>query len=149
MEHPKPIKRSQAFVQLSKDHHLGLLLVWRVRQDLMKGTNGKEISSYVIDFFNNDLKQHFKEEEDYLFSKLPATDLLREQAEGEHRAICNLVASIRRNNADTALLRQFGDLLEAHIRFEERTLFNHLQEQMSPEEQAQLLLHTTSRNNRT
>jgi hemerythrin len=148
MENPKPIKRSKAFVQLSKDHHFGLLLVWRIRQDLTKGVAGNEISTYVIDFFHEDLKQHFKEEEDYLFSKLPTADPLREQAEGEHRAIYNLIESIRRNNSDTALLRQFGDLLEAHIRFEERTLFNHLQEHMSPEDQEQLLLHTTQRNNR-
>lgn len=149
MEHPTPIKRSKAFVQLSKDHHFGLLLVWRIRQDLTKGSKGSDISSYVIDFFNDDLKQHFKEEEDYLFSKLPPADPLREQAAGEHRAICNLIGSIQRNNADIALLRQFGDLLEAHIRFEERTLFDHLQERMTPEDQEQLLLHTSGRNNRT
>lgn len=149
MENPKPIKRSKAFVQLSKDHHFGLLLVWRIRQDLTKGTNGEEISRYVIDFYKDDLAQHFREEEEYLFSKLPVGDPLREQAEGEHRAIYNLIESIRLHHSDTALLRQFGDLLEAHIRFEERTLFNHLQEHMSPEDQEQLLLHTASRNNRT
>jgi len=31
-------------------------------------------------------------------------------------------------------------LLEAHIRFEERVLFNHLQEVMGPEELEQLLV---------
>ncbi|WP_343674121.1 hemerythrin domain-containing protein [Chitinophaga sp.] len=146
MEKPTPIKRSKAFVQLSKDHHFGLLLVWRIRQDLANETNPADISRYVIDFFNTDLQQHFREEEDYLFSKLDMKDPLREQAEGEHRAIYNLIESIRRNGAETALLHQFGDLLEAHIRFEERTLFNHLQEHMSPEDQEQLLLHTTRSN---
>lgn len=143
MEQPKPIKRSKAFVQLSKDHHFGLLLVWRIRQDLGKVSPAADISKYVLAFFDTDLQSHFKEEEVYLFSKLDPADPLRQQAEGEHRAICNLVESIKRNELDKALLRQFGDLLEAHIRFEERTLFNYLQERLSPEDQEQILLHTT------
>lgn len=147
MEKPTPIKRSKAFIQLSKDHHFGLLLVWKIRQDLAKVSPAVKISKYVMEFFDDELKAHFKEEEDYLFNKLAATDPLRVQAEGEHRAICNLIESIRRNETDKALLGQFGDLLEAHIRFEERTLFNHLQEHMSAADQELLLQHTTRRKN--
>ncbi|SFW67871.1 hemerythrin domain-containing protein [Chitinophaga sancti] len=147
MEKPTPIKRSKAFIQLSKDHHFGLLLVWKIRQDLAKVSPADKISKYVIEFFDDELEAHFKEEEDYLFSKLDAADPLREQAEGEHRAICNLIASIKRTTTDKALLQQFGDLLEAHIRFEERTLFNYMQEHMSAADQEQLLQHTNRRKN--
>src|SRR5689334_13185882 len=59
MEKCNPIKRSNAFVQFSKDHHFGLLLVWKIRQDLTKEINATEISKYVYDFFMDDLQQHF------------------------------------------------------------------------------------------
>jgi hemerythrin-like domain-containing protein len=144
MEKCKPIKRSKAFVQFSKDHHFALLLVWKIRQDLTKEINGSEISRYVHDFFRDDLQQHFKEEEKFIFSKLSVADPLRLRAESEHRKIYTLIESIQQNTTDKDLLHQFADLLETHIRFEERTLFNHLQQQMSAEELEQLLQHTAS-----
>jgi hemerythrin-like domain-containing protein len=142
MEKCKPIKRSKAFVQFSKEHHYGLLLAWKIRQDLTKVIPADEISRYVLDFFRDDLKQHFTDEEKYIFSKLSAADPLRQRAESEHRDIYNLIESIHQNSTDKRLLLQFADLLETHIRFEERTLFNHLQQQMSTEELEQLLLNT-------
>lgn len=145
MEKPKPIKRSKAFVQFSRDHHFGLLLVWRIRQDLTKGTAISGINHYIYEFFIDDLQLHFKEEEELMFCKLDTDDPFRIQAENEHKAICQMMATIQANNADTTLLHQFADLLEAHIRFEERTLFNHLQQHMTQEEQEVLLLHTTPR----
>ena len=146
MEKSKPIKRSKAFVQFSRDHHFGLLLVWKIRQDLAKEINGVEISRYVYDFFENDLKQHFKDEEKFIFSRLSSADPMRQRAESEHREIYNLVETLAQNKTDKQLLLKFADLLENHIRFEERTLFNHLQAQLSPAELDQLLLDTTNTN---
>lgn len=143
MEQHNPIKRSKAFVQFSRDHHFGLLLVWRIRQDLTKGTAISEINNYIYEFFIDDLQLHFKEEEELMFSKLDAADPLRVQAENEHEAIYQMMTTIQASNAGTILLRQFADLLEAHIRFEERTLFNHLQQHMTPEEQ-EVLSHLTA-----
>lgn len=143
MEKNKPIKRDKAFVQFSKDHHFGLLLVWKIRQDLTKETSVEEIGRYVYDFFCDDLQQHFKEEEEFCFSKLPSSDPLRQRAESEHSQIYKLIESIRQNSEDKMLLRLFADLLETHIRFEERILFNHLQEQLNQEDLEQLLQHTT------
>ncbi|HEU4554928.1 MAG TPA: hemerythrin domain-containing protein [Chitinophaga sp.] len=140
MENHKPIKRSKAFVHFSKDHHFGLLLVWKIREDLSKGVSGKSINGYVQDFFSSHLEQHFAEEEKFIFSKLPKDDLLRVQAEEEHRNIRSLVKAIPQQVAGSELLASFADLLEAHIRFEERTLFNHLQAGMTPEDLETLLL---------
>ncbi|HEX5151550.1 MAG TPA: hemerythrin domain-containing protein [Parafilimonas sp.] len=130
----KPIKRDKAFVTLSKDHHFGLLLIWKIRQDLAANTSGKHISSYVLEFFRDNLQEHFKEEEEIVFSKLPCDDVLREQAEKEHKNIYALIESLRKNDSDKDLQKQFADSLEAHVRFEERVLFNHLQDVLKPEE---------------
>lgn len=127
MKNHIPIKRHQAIVSFSKDHHFGLLLVWKIRQGLNKAVNAERISNYVLFFFNEDLKKHFVEEEQLLFNKLPVEDPLRRQAEAEHQSVYKLVAAIEKKKDDTVLLSHLADELEKHIRFEERELFNHLQ----------------------
>lgn len=131
MEDTTPIKRHPAIVSFSKDHHFGLLLVWKIRQGLSRQVEAVRISNYVLFFFKEDLEQHFRDEEALLFCRLPVDDGLRKRAEADHLAINDLVASIGENKADTALLTSFAGLLEKHIRFEERELFNHLQENIS------------------
>jgi hemerythrin-like domain-containing protein len=134
MKDHAPIKRHQALVSFSKEHHFGLLLVWKIRRGLLNAISAERIAKYVLFFFNEELKIHFKEEEQLLFCKLPVTDTLRLQAEAEHKEIYRLVEAIAGNTDDEDLLRQFADTLERHIRFEERTLFNHLQSHISEEE---------------
>lgn len=131
MKTQTPIKRHAAIVSFSKDHHFGLLLVWKIRQGLNKAINFERISNYVLFFFREDLEKHFKDEEQLLFSKLPVDDAFRIRAESEHQSIYNLVNAIENSKENVVLLKQFADELENHIRFEERVLFNHLQNEMS------------------
>lgn len=67
MKDQAPIKRHQAIISFSKDHHFGLLLVWKIRQGLEKAVNAERISKYVVYFFKEDLEKHFKDEELLLF----------------------------------------------------------------------------------
>ena len=127
MKDLSPIKRHPAIVSFSKDHHFGLLLVWKIRRGLDKAVNAERISNYVCYFFKEDLEKHFKEEEQLLFQKLPIDDVLRKQAEEDHKTIYKLVHCISENKHDSNLLSQLANELEKHIRFEERELFNHLQ----------------------
>lgn len=147
METHTPIKRSKALVQLSREHHFGLLQAWQIRHDLTIDVPAELISRYVIDYFEKDLRGHFRKEEEYLFSKLPAGDPLREQAEKEHKQLYALVDTIIQNRTDKELLLQFAGLLSEHIRFEERVLFNHLQEIMTEEALEKLLLEMDGEGN--
>lgn len=131
MKEQTPIKRHAAMISLSKDHHFGLLLVWKIRQGLAKKIETERISNYVLYFFEMDLEQHFKEEEELLFPCLPVDDPLRLKAVDQHQAINKLIAAIRANKNDGSLLIQMADQLESHIRFEERELFNHIQSTLS------------------
>lgn len=123
MKDHTPIKRHQALVEFSRDHHFGLLLVWKIKQGLAKAVAPERISRYVIYFFNNDLQQHFSEEESHLFPLLPAEDILRRQAENEHVHLYELIDAIRNDQTDKELLLEFAEALKLHIRFEERQLF--------------------------
>jgi hemerythrin-like domain-containing protein len=134
MKDVAPIKRHQAIVSFSKDHHFGLLLVWKIRQGLNKLISPDRISNYVLFFFKEDLEKHFKEEEQLLFSNLPVDDVLRKQAEADHKSIYNLVAAIEKKKGDAVQLNQLADELERHIRFEERELFNHLQDNINADD---------------
>lgn len=147
MKTHKPIKRDKALVTLSKDHHFSLLLVWKIRQDLAANVDSKHISSYMLNFFRDDLYGHFKEEEEIVFSKLPSSDALRMQAEKEHKDIYLLIESLRENDSDKSLQKQFADLLELHVKFEERVLFNHLQHTLKPEELEEIYVEITAREN--
>ncbi len=131
MEGTKPIKRSAAIVEFSKDHHFALLLVWKIREGFKKSIEPARITRYAIHFYDTDLAFHFKEEEDLLFNKLPSDNQLRIQAESDHKKIKQLINDLKKNTEDKDLLQVFADTLEKHIRFEERELFNYLQQNIS------------------
>lgn len=125
---PKPLKRHQAIVSFSKDHHFGLLLSWKIRNGLKHGVDEKRISDYVLYIFKEDLEMHFNDEEKFLFSLLPAGDKMIAHAIDDHHHLNILATAIEQSTHDAALLNRFADELEEHIRYEERILFNYLQE---------------------
>ena len=125
-------------ISFSRDHHFGLLLVWKIRQGLKKDIAPERISKYVLYFFKEDLEKHFSEEEHLLFCKLEVDDPFRTRAESDHFAVRRLIELISGSKNTPALLNQLADLLETHIRFEERELFNRLQETMIEEDLARI-----------
>lgn len=144
-EKTKPIKRNPALVEFSRDHHFGLLLVWKIRQGQRTGIKPVRIGKYISFFYQEDLAHHFADEETWLFPKLPADDPQRLRAEREHLEVRSLVNSISQDSSDPQLQTRFADLLEAHIRFEERELFNELQDRMSEEQLLRLLKEVPAR----
>src|SRR5688572_10856128 len=116
MKDHAPIKRHPALVSFSKEHHFGLLLVWKIKQGLATAVAPERISNYVLYFFDEDLQQHFKEEEKMLFPKLPAGNPLRQQAEKEHELIYDIIGRLRNDKKNEKLLQQFAEALKAHIR---------------------------------
>jgi hemerythrin-like domain-containing protein len=140
----RPIKRHEAIVQFSREHHFGLLLIWKIRQGFANAIDHQRITDYVLYFFDEDLKVHFEEEERVLFSKLDDADVLKKQALEEHANIYIIIGRIR-SNSNPEVLTHFADTLEKHIRFEERVLFNHLQNQLSEDELAALAVEHPER----
>ena len=145
----KPIKRNEAIVALSKDHHFALLLIWKIREGLRNSIAPERISKYVTHFYETDLVGHFKDEEELLFIKLDAADSLRTQAENEHKLIHQLMDELKKNMNDSTLLEKFAVTLEKHIRFEERVLFNHLQEIIPADQLSDIAAALNSRENKS
>lgn len=133
MKQEKPIKRDPALISFSKDHHFALLLIWKIKEGLKRNIQPERISRYVINFFETDLQQHFKLEEELMFQKLPPDNKMRIRGENEHKYVYELIEQMQKQ-VDKESLLHFADTLEKHIRFEERELFNFLQEKLSESE---------------
>ena len=130
----KPIKRSEHIKQLSKDHHFTLLFSWKIRQGLKHGIDSGRIKKYAAHFWRHDMKVHFREEEEILFA--PFRDEQVQKAIDDHRQIENQVNAVLQSSGDELPknLLQLADLVDAHVRFEERELFPHLEKTLTPEQ---------------
>lgn len=119
-----PIKRHKALQGVSREHHHGLLLCWKIRTGLSKKVAPERIKTYVDWFFKTHLIPHFELEENYIFPILGMGNPKIKKALREHRRLVRLFTS----NVDLIRrLVQIEEELEQHIRYEERQLFNEIQ----------------------
>jgi hemerythrin-like domain-containing protein len=123
----KPIKRNKHILQLSKDHHFTLLFCWKIRQGVKKQIDPERIKKYVQYFWQEHIQTHFREEEEILFK--PVEDDKVQKALNDHQAIKNQVTEVLQlpNDISTEALLMLADMVDAHIRYEERALFPHLE----------------------
>ena len=125
-------KRHPALIPLSHDHHHGLALALRCRKHALGQLNPGDPASIeacaaeASRFFNENLTAHFEAEETVLFPLMAAYEECRElvaQLESDHREFRRLVTRLAGPGGLRKSLFDFGDLLEQHIRSEERRLF--------------------------
>ncbi len=125
--------RHPSLILLSHDHHHGLALALRCRRQALgqikpMGAQGlKERVKEYRDFFAQNLVPHFQAEEEILFP------LIRARAAGSHSLIDELLKDheqlrkwegcLEEDKGLAKVLFDLGDLLERHIRREERELF--------------------------
>ncbi len=130
------LKRFPELRDLSVDHHHGLLLARKAKLVASgeEDTSPDEMWKEISERFRFELEPHFRVEEEALVPALEAHDkhdmarrLLQEHG-GLRRFVTPGFDQTREN------LGKFGELLESHIRFEERELFETAQEILTPEE---------------
>lgn len=128
-------KRHPSLVSLSHDHHHGLALALRLRQgDKALLNDGwthdrREQATHLQKFYQEELRPHFASEEQVLFpamkEHIPQSVALIDSLVRQHREMEDLIRTI--SSAGTVdpggLLVSFGEILEQHIRLEERELF--------------------------
>lgn len=120
----KPLKRHKSLQPLSRDHHQGLLLSWKIRSGFNKNIEATRMKTYTDWFFETHLMPHFELEELHIFPLLEADNELVKRALAEHRRLKRLF-----NETDDIekSLSKIEEELEQHIRFEERVLFPEVQ----------------------
>lgn len=129
----KHMKRHEALQPLSREHHHGLLLCWKIRTGLSKSIAPERIKAYSDWFCENYLQTHFHNEEKLIFPILGEKNEMVKKALAEHRRLMRLFAD--REEIEKSLNR-IEEELERHIRFEERILFPKVQEAATSEQMA-------------
>ena len=138
------MKRHSGLVPLSHDHHDALV----VARGLILGRSKAPRSNWptdrraqvdrVVAFFAHTLQSHFDVEEAHLFPAvvvhLPDQADLVAQLLDEHDAIRTRIRDLKRDPTTDLDVRlpSVGRLLEAHVRREERVLFETMQREMTP-----------------
>jgi hemerythrin-like domain-containing protein len=123
--------RHKSLIPLSHDHHLGLVAAQRLKRG-DPAYRDMSIAASIAELWSTELEEHFEQEERWLFP-LEVSDEARSmvaRAIGEHARMRELVARAARGEALEETARELGAILEKHIRFEERELFERLQEEI-------------------
>jgi iron-sulfur cluster repair protein YtfE (RIC family) len=140
--------RHPSLLPLSHDHHHGLALALRCRKQALgqlkpMGAVGlRERAAEVLAFNDSNLIAHFRAEEEVLFpvlrSAVPQSALMIEQLVRDHEQIRQAMAQLKSGAGLAKLIFDLGDLLERHIRKEERELFPLFEQQVNAR-QAELI----------
>ena len=136
------MKRHASLAPLSHDHHHALVEARRLGR-AADGTDAARCKAAAdfLRFFSTETVRHFREEEEQLFPTLvgreDADEGLLVQALLEHQRIHASVSRLEHALAaevvDASSMRELAELLEAHVRLEERKLFPRI-EQIVPQE---------------
>jgi hypothetical protein len=126
------MKRHRALVPLSNDHHHALVEARRLRR-AAGGSGSRSAAADFLRFFAADTVRHFREEEEeeeMLFPFVVGFGEAREplvRALLEHQRLHALVREldeeVERDAPTAKTMHELGELLEGHIRHEERLLF--------------------------
>ena len=126
----KSSRRHESLIPLSREHQYGLLLCLRIHQGLARNADEAWVrrkANDAVEFFSSELTSHFKAEEQAVFpamNNIAEATVLLDELVAEHRKLERLVSALAGSAPGLASsLGEFADLLEAHIRKEERELF--------------------------
>ena len=125
--------RHASLVPLSQDHHHGLALALRCRKQALgqikpMGAEGlRQRAKEVVAFYTSNLLTHFRAEEEVLFpllrSVVPGSGDMIDELIRDHVQIRAAIPQLEAGTGLAKLIFDLGDLLERHIRKEERELF--------------------------
>lgn len=136
--------RHPSLVSLSHDHHHGLALALRCRKQALgqikpMGAAGlRQRAEEFLEFYGENLVCHFRAEEEVLFpslrSSVPQCAALIDELLRQHDRLRRAMPQLEAGTGLAKLIFDLGDLLEAHIRKEERELFPLFEKHVEPAE---------------
>jgi hemerythrin-like domain-containing protein len=124
------MKRSRELKPLSSEHHQALLVAFQLKKSLAGHAESAGaprdlpgLMALARRFEEQIFRTHTSAEEDLLARFLPEVDMRRLRS--EHAEMTRLVTAARSElpGEQRASLQGFADLLERHVRWEERELF--------------------------
>jgi hemerythrin-like domain-containing protein len=135
------MKRHQQLQPLSRQHHNGLLAAMLLKKGIAKAADANVMATFIIDFWKQDLKDHFESEEKVLVPALTGTSFnqsLNKRLLEEHELLRSYIYSLQNKPAAIPAIKDFTDRLEQHIRFEERKYFPEAEKVLTEEQMKQI-----------
>jgi hemerythrin-like domain-containing protein len=130
--------RHKSLIPLSHQHQRALALCVRIdRAQPIPVTDLESWQAEIEQHFEAVIKLHFSAEERVLFPaarQIPELVPLVDELIADHAALCGSFSKAARRGMSAEDLPSFAQRLSAHIRREERLLFERLQQAMSLEE---------------
>jgi mannose-6-phosphate isomerase-like protein (cupin superfamily) len=120
------MKRRQALIPFSQDHHHALVEARRLRRAADRDDDPSAAAAAFVRFYRTSSVPHFREEEEALFPLVVDVEEARAllvEALLDHQRLHALVAALEAGRDVRATMRELGERLEAHVRLEERRLF--------------------------
>lgn len=129
------MKRHDALVRLSREHHSALKIARQARLSCEAGQDAglARTAATIRDNFAAEMEPHFQVEEADLLPALARAGAgkLVERTLAEHAELRDLIRRLAEPDLET--MARFAGLLVDHVRFEERELFETAQRLLYPE----------------
>jgi len=127
----KPANRPKALKSASEEHFDALFFGWKMAEGLRSGIATKRLKAYADWFLKTYLIPHFEIEKKYVFPILGKNNVRVKKALANHRRLLRLF-----KNTDEVFrsLNRIEDEIGRYIRFEERVLYEQIQEKASPQQ---------------
>lgn len=123
------MKRHQALIELSREHHQSLRLARKCIDTATRAVPAQceILCREIISTFDQEWDRHFRNEEATIFNITADMDGrihdLGVQLAEEHERMRGMARVMRNGETGCVILEQFGVLLRDHTRLEERELF--------------------------
>lgn len=130
------MKRNDNLKTLSWEHHNGLVISFRIKQGLTKNIKLIDIVEYIIFSWETQLEHHFWQEEQIFPELLFVSDLIVKM-KNQHEQLRKLIGNIKINYS-VEDVQQFAEILNNHIRFEEKKLFPAVEQNIDREKLEQI-----------
>jgi hemerythrin-like domain-containing protein len=132
------LKRAEALRSLSRDHHVALTVAQRLRraEDAAAG------AASFLEFWEEHGERHFRLEEEVLLPRWGLLGTVDADAAArlaqEHLRIRIAAIAVRAGTPALEQVRELGDRLHEHVRFEERELFPAIEADLGDEKLSRL-----------
>ncbi len=135
------MKRSDSLQPLSRQHHDELLSCLLIKKGVNKKADLKLLTDFTNIFWKEDFIKHIKAEEEILIPFLVKhrfEDRFINILKTDHSMIHAVLDRLNTFDRRHKIFEIFANLVEQHIRFEERFVFQKIQEQLSEKEMEEL-----------
>jgi iron-sulfur cluster repair protein YtfE (RIC family) len=134
------MRRSPELAVLSREHHHALELALRLKRASTEQVDA--LAADAAEFWRRESMEHFRLEEEFLLPALarhsrPDDHDIR-RTRSDHTELRRGFGELQGRSSDVNALRELGELLSDHVRFEERVLFPRVEATLDPGELAEL-----------